>query len=200
MALKILEKLQRDLQKFPGIGERLARKLAIFLLTRSKEDNIKFIENLKEAQTNVFKCEECGALIENGNICEFCQQSNRENKILIIQNQEDYFLLSENKVFDGYYHILGGLIAPLRGITPDMLSIEKLMERIEKRKIIEVIFALPGTNDGLITSLYIKNLLKEKYPELIFSKIAEGIPYGSGLSEISIQTIMNSLKNREDLK
>lgn len=200
MALKILEKLEKDLQKFPGIGQRLARKLAIYLLTRDKEDNIKLIEDLKEAETNIFRCEECFALVENGEICQICSDPNRENKILVVQNIEDYLLLSENNIFDGYYHILNGLISPLRGITPDLLTIDSLIERIGKRKISEVIFALPGTNDGLITTLYIKNILKEKYPELIFSKIAEGIPYGSGLSEISIQTISTSLKNRENIQ
>lgn len=199
MALKILLKLEKDLQKFPGIGERLARKLALYLLTRDKEENLKFIEDLKEIE-NIFECEECGALIENGKICEFCSSKDRVNKILVVQNVEDYLLLSENKVFDGYYHILKGLISPLRGITPDMLTIDKLIERIEARKVDEVIFALPGTNDGLITTLYIKNLLKEKFLELTFSKIAEGLPFGSVLAEVSIQTLASSIKNREDLK
>ncbi|MFN3411010.1 MAG: recombination mediator RecR [Exilispira sp.] len=199
MNLKILSKIEKDLLKFPGIGERLARKLAIFLITRDEKDNTKLIEDLKEIQTNVFRCEECGALIEKEGKCEFCSDQNRINKILVVQNIEDYLLIGDNKIFEGFYHILGGLIAPLRGITPDMLSIEKLSERIEARKIDEVIFALPETNDGLITTLYIKNFLKKKYKELKFSKIAEGIPYGSGLSEISIQTILNSIKNRENI-
>lgn len=199
MILKILSKIEKDLLKFPGIGERLARRLAIFLITRDEQDNIKLIEDLKEIQTNVFRCDECGALIEKEGKCEFCSDQNRINKILVVQNIEDYLLISDNKIFEGLYHILGGLIAPLRGITPDMLSIEKLLKRIEARKIDEVIFALPETNDGLITTLYIKNILKKKYKELKFSKIAEGIPYGSGLSEISIQTILNSIKNRENI-
>jgi len=200
MALNILLKLEKDLQKFPGIGQRLARKLAIYLLTRDKEENIKFIEDLKEIETKIFRCKECFALIESGKICGFCSNPYRENRILVLQNIEDYLLLSENKIFEGYYHILNGLISPLRGITPDMLSIDKLIDRIEKRKIVEIIFALPGTNDGIITTLYIKNQLKEKFPNLIFSKIAEGIPYGSGISEISIQTILTSLKNRENIQ
>jgi len=200
MSLNILFKLEKNLQKFPGIGQRLARKLAIYLLTRDKEENFKFIEDLKEIETKVFRCEECLALIESGKICEFCSSPDRENKILVVQNIEDYLLLIENKIFEGYYHILNGLISPLRGITPDMLSIEKLIGRIKKRKIDEIIFALPGTNDGIITTLYIKNQLKEKFPDLIFSKIAEGIPYGSGISEISVQTILTSLKNRENIQ
>ncbi|NMC66784.1 MAG: recombination protein RecR [Spirochaetales bacterium] len=200
MALNILNKLEKDLLKFPGIGQRLARKLAIYLLTRDKEENIKFIEDLKEIDIKVFRCEECFALVESGKLCDFCRNPNREKRILVVHNVEDYLLLSENKIFDGYYHILNGLISPIRGITPDMLSIEKLIDRIEKRKIIEIIFALPGTNDGLITTLYIKNQLKERFTELIFSKIAEGIPYGSGLSEISMQTILTSLKNRENIQ
>lgn len=194
MNLKILSKIEKDLLKFPGIGERLARKLAIFLITRDNQDNISLIEDLKEIQTNIFRCEECGALIEKKGKCEFCSDQSRINKILVVQNIEDFLLISENKIFEGYYHILGGLIAPLRGTTPDMLSIEKLIERIELKKIDEVIFALPETNDGLITTLYIKNILKEKYKELKFSKIAQGVPYGSGLSEISVQTILNSIK------
>ncbi len=200
MALKILQKLQRELQKFPSIGEKLGRKLAIYIITRDKEDNDKLIEYLKEIETNVYTCEECNAIVENGNICAFCKDDNRENKILVIQNIEDYLLLSENNLFNGYYHILGGLISPLRGITPDKLSIEKLISRIEKRKIEEIIFALPETNDGLITMIYIKNLIKEKFNALKFSKIAQGIPMGSNLMDISLQTISNSIKNREEIK
>lgn len=200
MSLKILSKIEKDLSRLPGIGERLARKIAIYLLTRDTEDNAKLIEDLKEIETTVFKCEECGALIEKGKICNYCLDSNREKKILVLQNMEDYLLLSENKVFEGYYHILGNLISPLRGITPDMITIEKLLERIGKRNLTEVIFALPGTNDGLITTIYIKNQIKEKFPGITFTKIAEGIPQGSSLSEISLQTIVSSLKNREDLK
>ncbi len=200
MSIKILQKLEKDLQKFPGVGERLARKLAIYLVTREKEENLKLIEDLKDIENNIFYCLECGAIVETNTICSYCLDDNREKKVLVLQNIEDYLLLSENNIFNGYYHVLGGLISPLKGITPDKLSIEKLIERIGKKKINEVIFALPGTNDGFITMIYIKNLLKEKFNFLNFSKIAEGIPSGTMLSEISIQTIFNSLKNRENFE
>ena len=94
---------------------------------------------------------------------------------------------------------MGGLISPIHGITPDELTIDSLFKRINERKIDEIIFALPASSDGLITSIYIKNLMKEKYPDLKVTKIAEGVPYGKALDEVSLQTINTSLQKRENL-
>lgn len=199
MSISLLERLTNDFRKFPGIGEKNARKLALFVLTRNLQENEVFIKDLIEIEKKIFKCKECGFIVENGELCQYCQDQNREKKLLVVQNIEDHLLFSGSNLFSGYYHILGGLISPIHGITPDELTIDSLFKRINERKIEEVIFALPSSSDGLITSIYIKNLIKEKYANLKVTKIAEGVPYGKALDEVSLQTINTSLQKRENL-
>ena len=184
-------------KKFPGIGEKTAERMALSTLNM-EEDNLKlFSTSLKDVKDKIKNCEKCGSLTED-DICEVCQDKTRNSELIcIVEECKNVILFEKIGSFMGKYHVLGGLISPLEGINPEDINIPKLLDRIEKEKIKEIILALKPSVEGETTALYISKMLEDK--NIKVTKIAHGIPMGADIDYIDPLTLEMAINDRREI-
>jgi len=196
------ESLQRLIKLFcmlPGIGEKSATRLAMYLIKDNKELAKALAVALLEVKEKVRLCKICFNISEK-EICDICSDENRENHIIcVVESPADQAAIEEAKIFNGRYHILHGVISPLNGIGPEDIKIEELVNRIEKEYITEVVIATNPTTQGEATAIYIAKLLKKKKPDLIVTRIASGIPFGGDLKYADKMTLEKAISNRSPM-
>ncbi len=189
-----LLKLTAELQKLPGIGRKTAERLVYFLLKSGDEQVKKLAQALDELSEKVILCRECGGITET-DPCPVCSSEKRDRSlILVVEQPLDIAIFERTKNYNGLYHVLMGTLSPLNGIGPDDLRIGKLMGRLEKGDVKEVIIATNPTMDGEATALYISKKLKGI--DVKTSRIARGVPVGSDLEFVDEITLMKSLEGR----
>lgn len=197
MATKSLEKLIDEFNKFPGIGRKSAARLAFHVLDMKEEQVKNFIEVLFEAKLSIKRCPKCGDLCEK-DICDICSDELRDRTtICIVEDSRDIISFEKMGKYKGLYHVLGGKIAPLNGITPDKLNIKSLLERVTNEEIKEIILALNPDLEGETTSLYLTKLLKPFGIKI--TKIASGIPMGGNIEFADSATISKALDGRQEV-
>ena len=129
-----LQKLIDSFKKYPGIGPKNAERLAFFtIMNLKKEDAILFSENILNSINSIKKCNVCGMITEN-DICDICQDNDRENKLMIVEGVKDVMSFEKTNYYKGKYHILNGVISPLNGISGEDLKIDLIKERIKNFK------------------------------------------------------------------
>lgn len=184
-------------KKLPGIGEKTAERLALSVLEFDNDIVELFSKSLKDSKTKIKRCKKCNNLSEE-ELCEVCKDKTRNNKILcIVEEPKNVILFEKLNIFDGYYHVLDGLISPIDGINPEDINIESLKERIKKDKVDEVILALKPSIEGETTSLYISKILEPFNVKI--TKIAHGIPLGAEIDYVDSLTLEMALENRMDI-
>ena len=191
---KALQNVVEHLSQLPGVGKRTALRLALHLLKTPKSKS----QSLGNALTNLVEqvnyCKKCYS-ISDLEICEVCSNPQRNNKIIcVVEDIRDVIAIENTEQFSGVYHVLGGIISPMEGISPSDLTIYSLIERVKKEQIEEIIFALSATMEGDTTMFYINKLLK-KFP-ITFSSIARGIGIGEELEYLDELTLARSIINR----
>lgn len=183
-------------KKLPGVGSRTAERFAFHILDWPHEKLENFGQEIKETKQKLKTCEECGGLIDHQS-CPFCNLQKRQGNILcIVASAKDIFLIEETGEYRGFYHVIGGLLSPIQGMSPSKLCMDKLKKRIVDLNIQEVIIALDSTLEGDATSLYIKKEL-ERMP-LLISRLALGLPMGSSLDFIDGGTLGRALAGRRN--
>ena len=171
-----LIKLIEQFQKLPTIGKKSAERLAMSIVGKDEESVEDFSKALLEVKSKIHPCKICGNLTED-EICGICKDVSREENIIcVIEDVRNLYAIEKSSVFHGKYHILGGLISPSDNVKAEDLSIDKLLDRIDKENIKEVILAISSTIEGETTSLFLAHLLENKNVKV--SKIASGIPVG----------------------
>lgn len=192
-----LQKLIDSFKKYPGIGPKNAERLAFFtIMNLKKEDALLFSDNINNAINNVRKCSNCGMLTEN-DICEICDDEERENKLMIVENVKDVMAFEKTSFYKGKYHILNGVISPLNGISGDDLKLDNIVKRIEKENINEVVLATSSNLDGEMTAMYIKKLL-ENIPVKVY-RIGYGLPVGADIEYADDITLMRALDGKKEM-
>lgn len=191
---KLLESVVNELSRLPGIGKKTALRLALHIL---REENA-FAQNLGKSimrmREDIMYCSRCNNISDN-HLCDICTNNKRnENLICVVENTQDVIAVENTSQFNGIYHVLGGIISPVEGIGPNDLSISKLIERINKEKISEIILALPATVEGDTTGYYIYKLVKEFDIEV--TTIAKGVAIGEELEYADEITLGRSIINR----
>ena len=193
---KPLSKLIGHFEKFPGIGPRTAQRLALFVLKQPESSIRDFSKALLEAHSNVGHCKKCFNLTSEEE-CEICRNTERNQKIIcVVAETKDLLALERSKEFKGTYHVIGGLISPMDSISPELLEIRSLVERVSKSDIEEIILALTPSVEGDTTSLYIGKLLT---PFTKVTRIAYGLPMGSELEYVDEVTLARALEGRTNL-
>jgi len=181
-------------KKFPGIGEKSAERMALSVLEIDKETIDLFANSLKDSKTKIRRCEICNNLSESEK-CEVCKDSSRNKEILCVVEEPKFVNLFEKlNIFDGYYHVLDGLISPIDGINPEDINISSLIDRVKKDKVKEIILALKPSVEGETTSLYISKILEGT--DVKISKIAHGVPMGAEIDYVDSLTLEMALENR----
>lgn len=185
-------------RRLPGVGEKTAERYAMAVMDMTEEDAYSFAEAVSQLKKNLHYCRICGNLTEN-DTCDVCRDSDRNHKLIfVVQSVKDIMAMEKTGEYNGVYHVLHGLISPSKGIMPESLNIDSLIERAKDAE--EVILATSTTIDGETTAMYLNRLLHQKYPELNITRIAHGLPSGGLLDYADEMTLTHALSERRSMK
>lgn len=192
-----LARLVQELGKLPGIGEKTATRLAMFILNSNRE----YVEGLAEAiwavKAETTLCQECFGLAE-GDLCAICRDPQRtERTLCVVEEPADQMAVERVHDYHGRYHILHGVLAPLDGIGPEELKIAPLLERLKRGNTQEVIVATNPTVEGEATALYLAKQIKPL--GIRVSRIAHGIPMGGDVEYIDSVTLGRAIEGRREM-
>ncbi len=191
---KLLENAVREFSKLPGIGERTALRLVLYLLSQEKEFALTFSNAIKELRENVHYCKRCHNISEN-ELCDICANPRRdESMVCVVENLRDVISIENTHQYNGLYHVLGGKISPMEGIGPGDLSIDALIDRVKTGVVKEIILALSTTMEGDTTNFYIYRKLQPY--TLSITTLARGVAIGDELEYADEVTLGRSLVNR----
>ena len=189
-----LNNLIKKISKLPTFGPRSARRFVLHLL-QNKDNMASLIDDMILVKNQTKNCIICGNL-DITEICSICSDPKRDNKsICVVEDISDIWALEKSNIFNGKYHILGGVLSAILGKTPEDLNIKSLIKRLEGGRVEEIIIAINPTIDGITTSYYLSEILQEF--NIKISKLANGIPIGSELDYLDEGTINIAFKARE---
>ncbi len=191
-----LVKLVDQFSKLPGIGQKSATRMALFVLRSNRDLAEDLARSLIEVKEKIHFCSVCFNLTDE-DPCVICGNDQRANgTICVVETPGDQMALEESGVYRGRYHVLHGVLSPLDGIGPEDLRIGRLLARLEREKIEEIILATNPTTGGETTASYISGLLSEKHPGIRITRIALGVPMGGDLKFMDTMTLQHALKQR----
>lgn len=191
-----LERLIQQFTRLPGIGQKSAARMALYILRSQDNAAQDLAKSLMEVKENIKFCSICFNFTDD-DPCSICSNENRANGIIcVVETPGDQLALEESGNFKGKYHVLHGVLSPLDGIGPKDLKIGELISRLEKEDIQEIILATNPTAEGEATASFLVKLLSEKSKNLEISRIALGLPMGGDLKYTDRMTIHHALKSR----
>lgn len=190
----LLENAVESLSKLPGIGKKTALRLALHLLNEDSMATEQLADSLLKMKHNIMLCERCYN-ISDTKVCSICANPRRdENTLCVVADMRDVLAIERTASYNGLYHVLGGVISPIEGISPNDLKIAQLVQRTQKEDIKEIILALPATIEGDTTNFYIFRQLKDFAGKI--SAISKGIAVGDALEYVDEVTLGRSIQNR----
>jgi len=194
-----LDRLITLFSKLPGIGKKSAGRITYHLLDSSPALAQTLAKELSELHQAIRRCSVCGGFTED-DPCSVCSNTERDHSIIcVVESAQDMRIIEDSHEFPGVYHVLGGLIAPLEGVSPANLSIDKLINRLRAdapngARVKELILALNPTVEGDTTALYLQKTLKDFPVEI--SRLASGMPVGGNIEYIDKLTLSRSFRGR----
>ncbi|MCF0108722.1 MAG: recombination protein RecR [Erysipelotrichaceae bacterium] len=193
---KSLELLIEYFRMLPGVGAKTAERYALMMLDKNEDEVRGFAEALVQCKEAIHACPICGNYTED-DICEICADQSRDQKqIFVVQSPKDIMAMEKTGEYTGVYHVLNGVIATAKGIFPEDLNIDKLVERVNAGAT-EVIIATNPTLEGETTALYIARLLEGSGAEV--TRIANGLPMGGHLDYADELTLIKALEGRKKI-
>jgi recombination protein RecR len=193
-----LQRLIEELKRIPGIGAKTAQRIAFYIIGLPQEDADRLAESIRAAKKQVFYCSVCNN-ITHVDPCSLCTDGERNSEMLcIVEEPFNISSIEKTGAYNGRYHVLLGTLAPLRGVGPEELRLEKLVERVEKGRFKEIVIATNPTAEGEATALYLARILKSRPVRL--TRLAMGLPVGSDLDFADQVTIRKALEGRTELK
>jgi recombination protein RecR len=192
-----LDRLAHLLGKLPGLGPRSSGRVALHLLKQKESLMLPLASALADAARNVSPCEICGNLDSN-NPCRICTEQGRDKSTCcVVKEVGDLWALERSGVYNGQYHVMGGLLSALDGIGPQELRCEDLVKRASDNTMKEIILAMDATVDGQTTAHYLVELLSESNVSVTW--LARGVPVGGELGYLDDGTIAQALKARRSI-
>lgn len=184
-------------EKLPGVGTRSAERMAYAILAMPSEDKEAFAKAFQDADKNVHPCKECGLYSEE-DTCEVCQDPSRNHELLcVVANVKDALAIEKMNSYNGLYHVLGGLLSASKGISPEDLSIDKLLQRVDENHVQEVIIATNPTLEGETTALFLAKLLEKK--GVTTTRLGYGLPMGASLDYADSLTLSKAFEGRKKI-
>ncbi len=194
----LIDVLIKNFSSLPGIGKKSAARIVYHLLKTDKYFTDTFARNIMELKERIRPCPVCGSYTD-AEICGICSDPGRNSSLLcVVENPRDIDIMESTGAFDGYYHVLMGLLSPIDGIGPEKLNVYSLIERIEKEdsNVKEVIFALNPSVEGETTALFIQKMLENRNLKVKVTRLASGLPVGGDLEYVDRMTLTRSLLGR----
>ena len=190
-----IEKLIEGFSRFPGIGRKTAQRMTFNLLKSSSEEASNLAKSIIDMKSKIKFCNICHGITEQ-DTCLICKDIKRDSSLIcVVEDPADIYTFEKNSIFNGLYHVLGGLLSPLDGIGPEDINISTLINRLKTGD--EVIIATNSSIEGETTSLYIAKLLADK--SINVTRLARGIPMGANLEYIDDATIQRAIEGRTAL-
>ena len=189
------------LSRLPGVGSRTAERYAYFLLKADQNVAKNIATSLEHLHDGVKSCPKTFALMSDNDELSPLYDDPRRDKttVLVVEEALDIYAIENTQSYDGTYHVLGGAISPMDGITADKLHIKELIARVEEDQVQEIIIATNPSVEGESTAVLLEKLLHEKYPELKITRLARGLPLGISLEYADQITLSSALTNRTKL-
>lgn len=189
------------LGSLPGVGPRSAERYAYYLFRSSPKISENIASALSNLHSSVKSCPVTFALIDASEEVSplYSDPARDKSTILVVEEPLDIYAIEQTHGYKGTYHVLGGAVSPIDGITPDKLHIKELIDRVKKDNVAEIIIATNPSVEGESTALLLQKLLSEKYPELKITRLARGLPLGVDLSYADQITLSAALENRTKL-
>jgi recombination protein RecR len=192
-----LARLITELKRLPGIGQKSAQRIAFHLLRAPREEAGQLSTAILDVKEKLAQCRVCNNICEN-DLCLYCRDSHRDSKVIcVVEEPHDIVGIETTRQYTGRYHVLDGALSPLRGIGPDSLKIKGLVDRIGEGEIQEVIVATNPTVEGEATAVYLARLLKPLGVRV--TRIAMGVPVGSGLEFADEVTLQKAMEGRREM-
>ncbi|HPE86213.1 MAG: recombination mediator RecR [Bacteroidales bacterium] len=191
---KRVENVVEALSRLPGIGKKSALRLALYILKCDDTEAEFLSESILRMKKETQFCTICHN-ISDQNICSLCNNNSRNSSVVcVVEDVRDFMAIENTGQFNGRYHILGGIISPMDGVSPDDLTIDSLINRVEKEEIKEIILALPTTVEGDTTSYFIYRKLQ--HTSVKITAIARGVAIGDDLEYTDEITLGRSILHR----
>lgn len=191
-----LERLIEQFSRLPGIGQKSAARVALYVLRSNRELAESLAQSLIEVKEKIKSCSVCFNLTDD-DPCPICRDQGRANgSICVVEGPGDQIAIEEAMVFRGRYHVLHGVLSPLDGIGPEDLKIGELLNRVHREGVKEVIIATNPTAEGEATASFLAKLFSEKNKGLKVSRIALGVPVGGDVKYMDRMTLEHALKSR----
>jgi recombination protein RecR len=185
------------LNRLPGIGPRSAERIALHLVQAEAGSVKQLADAIVQARTRIHFCSTCGALTEKSP-CEICGDPRRDASLVcVVEQPVDIFSIEKSGTYRGKFHVLGGKLSPLDGVEPDDLRIADLEKRLAHEPIKEIVIALGTDVEGDATGFYLAKRLAR--PGLKISRIAHGLPAGTGLEFADELTLSRALEGRREM-
>ena len=180
-----------------GVGRKTAMRMAFSVIELDDEAAEEFANAILEAKQKIHECPICGNLTDK-EICSVCDDPTRDTGLIcVVEDVKSVMSIEKVREFKGVYHVLGGVISPINGITPDKIRFAELIARVGKDEVREVIVATNPTPDGEVTAMYISKYLKPLGVKV--TRLAYGIPVGSDLEYADEVTLGRALEGRQDV-
>ena len=192
-----IEELIKLISRLPGLGPKSAKRIVLKLINNRDELVKPMANTLAQVYKNVIRCNSCGSLKSNLSGCFNCENTkNKYSNICVVEDIADQWSIENSKIFQGYFHILGGTISSVGQRKEDLL-LDSLVERVNKEKIEEVILATSATVEGQTTAYYVQDSLKNL--DVKITKLAQGLPVGGEIESLDDGTLFSAFKNRSNL-
>jgi len=196
-----IQRLITELGKLPGIGNRTAQRLAFHILRASPEDAAALGDAIREVKERIGLCEVCFNLAE-GPRCRICEDARRDpGLICVVEEAPDVMSVERTHEYGGRYHVLGGALSPIDGVDPEDLKIAELFARVTDpdHAVREVVLATNPTTTGEATALHIADVLRDRAPEVVVTRLASGLPVGGDLEYADEVTLGKAFAGRRRL-
>ena len=192
--MNALDEITESFSRLPGIGKKSAARIANHLLRADSVFMARFANQIATLQEKIKACSVCGSWTEE-DPCPICSAVNRDRTLIcVVEQPQDVVTIESSREFNGLFHVLGGVISPLEGMTPDKLRIQSLLERVKNEGVKEVILATNPTVEGDTTALFIQRLLKDT--GVAVTRRASGLPVGGDLEYADRLTLARSFRGR----
>lgn len=192
--MNALDEITESFSRLPGIGKKSAARIANHLLRADSVFMARFANQIATLQEKIKECSVCGSWTEE-DPCPICSAVNRDRTLIcVVEQPQDVVTIESSREFNGLFHVLGGVISPLEGMTPDKLRIQSLLERVKNEGVKEVILATNPTVEGDTTALFIQRLLRET--GVAVTRLASGLPVGGDLEYADRLTLARSFRGR----
>ncbi len=192
-----LDKLIKELQILPSVGQKSAQRMALHLLTKKRAQGISLAQTLETAMREIIECHHCHSFSDD-EICPICADPRRDDGLLcVVESASDVMAIEQSGAYRGKYFVLGGHLSPIDGINADDLHIDELIARIQHSAIDELILATGATVEGQTTAFFIYDAVRSYVGKV--TRLAQGIPMGGELEYVDSITLHQALQNRSSI-